>query len=215
MANRNEDNTSEEQVDELLDVLYSYGDEDFPQASLREIENKVPGLIIARAGGSNPFTAEGVLGDYPFYFKYRESGKSSLRVGPNPVEQPLYLSRDFFEPENGLSVESFKELFMRLVARLDVAPFRYEFAGKKISLSGKLNELHITATDELEVFRSWGFTAEEAFSKISEPSAELSKIGLSEAIQAEIFELQSVNPTPINSDERIFPDPQPVFSVSQ
>lgn len=202
------------QVGAVLQGLNFGGEQELTHEGVRELQQRMPGLVIARAGGE-PFTAEGVLATMPFYLRYRHHS-ASLRVGLSPMEKPLYQAtvRWTAAHPDRLTPEEFAALLTDLIPRLTRAPFLYEFAGKAVRLEGRLQELQITATEEPELFRAWGATPEDAYRKISQPSEELAKVGLSRQLQEEIFKLQEVSPQPLNEDDRVFPDPEPTFALS-
>lgn len=200
-------------VDLLLDNLSPVANE-LEASALAAIEAIIPSLRVVRAGGAPVFTAEGVLHGLPFFLKSRKS-KASLDLGWEPTEAPLYTSSADFTP-NGreVTVEEFIRLLQQLIGDLTRAPFPYSFRGRRVNIALKGEGLELLAQDAEEVFVSKGCTAEEAFESIAAPDPNLHQLGLTDELQEELFRLQTIDPKPLRPDDRIFPAPEPVFSVN-
>lgn len=73
--------------------------------------------------------------------------------------------------------------------------------------------LRFTATDEPMTYQSWGTTPTEAYARLHEPSQWLVEKGWSVEDQRTNDRLKAIDPIPVNEDTRVFPDPEPVFTV--
>ena len=200
-------------IDGLLDTLNPAGDL-ITDEELRGFELTAPELSIATVERGSHFTADGLLFGLPFYFRYRH-GVASLKVGPSPIERPYYEAKKRLvaaDPHQ-LTGEEFFSALRQLVPALTVAPFRYTFKGRRVALSGDLADLTLTPTDEAEYFQAWGSSPAEAFRRVSDPSPELTSLGLSEELQKRLFALQQVDPTPLQEDNREFPKASPAFDT--
>ena len=140
-----------------------------------------------------------------------------------------------------LGRSEFCDLMIQLVPALERAPYLWEFQGVKIKIEDVANpdplreweedildpeaaetrvprepqpmDLRCTATGEPEVYRTWGATPAEAYARLHQPSQYLVSEGWSADMQAEQNRLKAIDPTPLNTDTRAFPVPEPVFEV--
>lgn len=178
----------------------------------------IPGLNIASYGGIVPFQAEGLIHNLPFY--YRDRGSTiTLKVNHEGADNAygsnaLYnASAEAFDGSdmgmNWLSV------FFNLMERLDKSPYLYEFEAKTIRYKEKnnLSTAYVVDGHEDRVY-GWGYSAAEAYESTKEISSFLTFSGFTEEIQKLHWELQDINPIPVNEDDRIYPDPEPSFTVN-
>lgn len=180
----------------------------------RDLSARIPGLLITSAGGACPFQVEGTLHGLDFYFRYRH-GYADLRVG-DAFRHHLYQSGTAFGDEwaGVLSHEEFADLMAQLVPELAPASFCYEFVGVKVDVErGEDGNLVFTPTEETCTYYGWGHSAEEAHAALDSISEYLLDHGFSEADQRRLHAAQAPRPTPLNTDERVFPDPAPVFAA--
>lgn len=191
--------------------------------AFRDLSARIPGLLVTSAGGAFPFQSEGTLHGYPYYFRYRH-GHAELQVhehGTTPMSSArLYETSLAYGDEHGgtLDRDEFLFLMIAMVPMLCRARWLWEFAGVRVNIhdtdpEGEQVNLVFTATDTREVYRAWGYTPEEAWMRLHEPSPYLLERGWSAETQAEMYRLRAIAPTPLNSDTRNFPDPEPTFEV--
>lgn len=172
----------------------------------------IPGLVITSAGGILPYQAEGTLHGLPFYFRCRHE-QASIRlvaVGENAVSGSTLYTASTPAPHM-INDEQFIELLIHLVSSLKPAEFRWEFMGRKVTVDKNL-EIALS-DDEEEISYGWGFTPEEGFLATREHSEYLLEHGFSHDLQDQIWEAKKLNPVPVNSDNRNWPNPEPVFEV--
>lgn len=177
----------------------------------RQLEHRMPTLKAGpyqrRAGR---MILGGELAGLPFVFRLQR-GRYSLLVGGTPLEEPLY---EAYCPREKSGVPTDEELaatLPTLASNLKRAVFPYQFIGNEIRLKGKLKNIKFEVTGKEQIFYARGRDPEDAFRKISEPAAVLVSLGVSEAVQRQLFKLQEVNPIPLNRDSRSFPTPDPTF----
>ena len=179
----------------------------------------IPGLIISSAGGMFPFQAEGLLQGLPFYYR-EEYGYASIRVGEENGPVP-YLDSNYIANIGGIPGESRGEYFIHtislLVPKLEKAPFYWKFKARKLEFTDDpKNKLGFVVTNEYDYVGAWGFTAEEAYKKTALPNERLSErsSAFSAERQKEMWIAKEVDPTPMNQDNRVFPNPEPHFFVN-
>jgi hypothetical protein len=229
--------------DAFMDFLTAPGelgdDRDFDMWAVdpgawRALSELIPGLIVTSAGGVCPFQSQGTLHGLPYYFKYRHEF-ASLQVGQagkDPFSDYLYHA-GFEYGDEGHSIDGleFGQLMLRLVPALERAPFLWQFQGVSVDIEDAANpseprdeignpppktnpmDLRVSATEHPEVYHGWGITAAEGYAHLHEPSEWLVEKGWSEEFQAEMRRAEAIDPTPLNDDDRVFPDPEPVFEV--
>ena len=174
----------------------------------------VPTLVVSSAGGMFPFQAEGLIHGLPFYFRQR--GESvSLSVGEADGEafgESILYSAKLTEEELA-DKQDFVTMFLKLVPKLAPAKFLWRFEGKKLTYANKFSwEFSVSDTEKEDVY-GWGMTPEEglAFSRLT--SAYLVDKGCSAELQEKMWLAKEINPTPINEDNRVWPEATPNFEV--
>lgn len=183
------------------------------------LREKVPGLIVASAGGFGLFQASGLLEGYPFYYR-EEYGHAELRVGALDSTDHITSTNALYASSTTLPDDSnthFVEIFPELVRRLARAPFLWEFEGLEWRFSDERNPTfqHMELIpDSRAIYYGWGLTPEEGYLAASEPNPSLEASGYSAELQQERFWLAQVSPIPVNKDNRPFPEIDPVFRVN-
>jgi hypothetical protein len=175
----------------------------------------IPGIVVTSAGGIVPFQAEGLLHGLPFYYRER-SGWASLSIaGAN--EPNAYGNTNLYHA--GEEVEEFRSgpgwvsTLLNLVENLERSPFLYHFEGRDTQTTGEGDEMEVHTLNAPKTYWGWGHTPEEAFEDTKEISSYLSEHGYSEDFQREMWDAKRIYPMHTNDDDRIFPDPEPVFAV--
>lgn len=179
----------------------------------------IPGIVVNSAGGPGLFQAEGLLDEYPFYFR-SETGTASICIS-TPDGSPHLFTGDtlwvgrcdtdgelFF-----LSDEDFIRELYKCMTNLEVAPFPWEFRGKDKRWNDP-NDLEAgwTILDKDELFYGYGLTASEGYAKAAEPfTSEKFLAFMSIEAQERLWRDQQVDPTPVNEDKRVFPAVKPEF----
>jgi len=168
-----------------------------------KIARYLPGVELASYGGFVPFQAFGDIEGYPFYFRYR-GGRVSLSVAldqDDPVSLPAWGSSIMYSDELGgsLNFHEFCLLFCYLVSRLEKAyyPFKFkvfEAPEESSSPSG------YPRTKRGELATHYGITAENAIERMRE----------SDFWKGYVFADEPEYP-----DHRVYPDPAPIFRVSE
>lgn len=182
------------------------------------LQQFVPGVVISSAGGMLPFQAFGLIHGHPFYYR-EEWGGASIRVATLDGT-PLKMSEVLWSASAEIADEfrqgtGWISTLMNLLENLEKASFRYDFPCKKIHfVEGKGIE-SAYVTDEIDKYGKcgWGVTPEDAYAQAKEPSAYLLENGWSVEEQERQFIMQEVPTVPSNVDERVYPDPAPVFEV--
>lgn len=206
-------------MESLEDYVRRLKDEDIESFNIykqdperwRFLTEKIPGLVITSAGGVLPYQAEGTLHGLPFYFRCRHENASIrlVEVGGNAISgEPLYIAN--MDAPHMINDEKFAEIMVELISKLRRSEFRWEFMGRKVNVD---KGLKITQTDEEEISYGWGYTPEEGFRETQVHSTYLLERGFTPEIQDELWRARQLNPTPVNSDNRNWPDPEPKFEV--
>lgn len=181
------------------------------------LQDIIPNFIVSSAGGSVPFQAEGLYHGYPFYMRDRH-GYAELSLGELDGEAPYSGSSILYsagvETEEFYGSENFIRNILALVPKLKRAPFPYQFEGKKLDFSKDNSWTYTVSELKKEICWGWGYTPEEGFARLVEPSEYLITHGASVALQQQMMEAQAFSPIPVNSDERKFPDSDPLFIVT-
>ena len=190
-----------------------------PAKDWSELERRVPGLSVSQAGGSVPFQSEGTLCGYSYYFRYRGGGVS-LAVGatdstPTVWSGALWSATTSYGDEWGgsLSQVEFEALMVELVPQLTRAPFLWQFSGRKVKLEDTALGVTMTRTYHEEIYRSLAHTADEAYERLHSLDPVLESHGWTPKRQKAYFALREIHPVPLNEDTRVFPHPEPTFSV--
>ena len=173
----------------------------------------IPGLKITSAGGMMPFQALGTLHGLPFYFRARHEW-ATLHLsapGTDPVGWE-YLYYASTEAPFMVDAEVFCEIMLKLVPEIKRSPFRWEFEGHKLNFPDP-KKWEVVQSDEKEINYGWGVTPEEGWAKTQEISEYLLEHGCTEEMQLRHQELRNISKTPLNQDNRIFPEVDPVFEV--
>lgn len=180
------------------------------QLRMRPLTRAIPGLVLETAGGACPFQAEGTLHGLPFYFRYRSAHAtlSLVQAGAEDFDYfaPLYLAgMDFGEEYDGfLSDEQFRDLFTELTGRLARAPRLWEFTGAQVG------DLAGCPAGTPRTYGAWGYTPQEALTTLTSKSGTWPE-SLGE--WADHVTAMALNPATITVDDRVWPDPEPVFTV--
>lgn len=172
----------------------------------------IPGLVITSAGGILPFQAEGTLHGLPFYFRCRHEVATLRLVSENEnavSDNPLYIAS--VPSEQIIDTMGFTKHMISLVKKLERCQFRWEFMGQKVTVDKNLDI--VLSDDEEEISYGWGHTPAEGFEETKEYSEYLLEHGFSHELQDRIWEAKKLNPVPVNSDNRNWPDPEPVFEI--
>lgn len=171
-------------------------------ASLRSF---IPSLSVSSAGGVLPFQAYGMMYDLPFYYRERD-GIAELHVGESDngtaVSQPLYTASEQVEEcrqERDMWIDS----LLNLVEHLVDAPFLWQFRGNLVLV--QQGQCEIVSDNGVHI--AWGHAPDEAYQALTSIAEEDSMM-VREQINA-----QNINPQPINSDTRHYPEPEPSFTV--
>lgn len=138
--------------------------------------------------------------------------------------------------DGALDRDEFCHLMLTLVPQLERGPYQWSFAGVRVDVVDDANprpatfttwdeelaylrseknppQIRYVATTTPEVYKAWGTTPAEAYERLHEVSEWLVEKGISAEDQQTHDRLKAIDPTPLNTDERVFPDPEPVFTV--
>lgn len=183
------------------------------------LRETIPGIVVSSAGGAYLFQAEGLLDEYPFYFR-SETGTASICIAVPDGSPHLFTGDTLWYGRCGTDGEIFMmtdEDFVRelhkCMADLKVAPFLWEFRGKDKRYHDN-NDLEAgwTILDKEESFYGYGATPEEGYAKAAEPFTDERFLAImSVDAQERLWRDQQVNPSPINEDKRVFPRVNPEF----
>lgn len=170
------------------------------------LEFRFPALEITQAGGVCPFQAEGTLHGMAFYFRYRH-GYAELRI---PSRQgwfkPLYCAGAEFgtsEDQGWLDGPEFVEVMSQLIPRLERARIFWEFPGVEPEAIGQIK------AGTPRNYGDWGYTPEQAWASMHEPSQYLTGRGFDAETQAQWIAARRMSPVTVTVDNRVFPDPDP------
>lgn len=178
--------------------------------TLRRLQARIPGLVIATAQGVAPFTSEGSLHGLPYYFRYR-GGHASLRLGDD-LTAPLYSAEVNYghHLDGSLEDDEFFRLMILLVSQLRRAPRLWEFVGVATheTPSGP-------AVGERMFYGAWGTTPEEAFAVMHQYPADMTFYTHRVSPQQHLAAItaRQMNPETATVDQRVWPDPEPRFEV--
>lgn len=176
----------------------------------------VPGLVLSSAGGFGNLQAEGLYYGHPWYYS-ESDGYATLRVAQLHAdnaylpEGTLYTSHE--EVENWRKGPGWISSLINLFENLEKAPCLYRFPAKEIgfkedreprSPGEPLRVEYILATDRDTHKVGWGHSPEEAYEDTKKIFEHLLSNGWTEEVQSRMWELQRIQRTPINSDERDF-----------
>lgn len=173
----------------------------------------IPGLVITSAGGACPFQALGTLKGFPFYLRARGEWVTLHLSAPdtNPVGVESLYYAGMAAPFS-FGAKEFCEFMLKLVPALEKSPFRWEFEGYKLNMPDK-NSWDSVRTEEKEINYGWGANPEEGWANTQEISEYLLKYGCTEDLQRKRLELMEISKTPLNQDNRVFPEVDPIFEV--
>lgn len=172
----------------------------------------IPGIIISSAGGIWPFQAEGLLHGLPFYYKDKQ-GSASLHIGPadgSPFGSDcIYYATVETGKDWEADAENFPRLLAECVSKLERLPFLWEFPMHEVNRdeNGKFYR-----TGNMTHFVGRGDTALDGYFACMERLIDLCGRHWP-GQEDEYLELLEVSSAAINQDERVFPDPEPEFTV--
>lgn len=180
------------------------------------LQEFIPGLIISSAGGQIPFQAEGLYLGYPFYFRDRH-GSASLSVGALDGEMPYHGNDILYyasvETEEFEGAKNFIKNLIALVPELKRSPYSYTFIGKTLDLT-KSGSGYAISEDKSTHYPAWGYTPDEAYMSLLEPSQYLVDHGFSIERQAQMNKDMDFDRTPLDDDSRKFPVTDPDFRIN-
>lgn len=178
------------------------------------LSESYPGILVASAGGLVPFQAEGLLDGHPFYYR-DEWGFASLKVGLPDGDRPYSYFDTFWaaqlETEAWQEGRDFEKNLLALLPLLSRSDYLYEFEALKVLWAPEAQWQWALNAQEREVVLSRGFTPEDAFAKLYEPSPYLAEKGFRPEEQVKLALAREINPAPLNRDERKFPEIDPPF----
>lgn len=182
----------------------------------------IPTLIVSSAGGLCPFQAEGYMFDLAFYYRERH-GWAELRLAHTHNEcygggEALYAASTEVPEFRDSRTGEWLQTLLHLVPQLERSPFLYQFPCKKVVQEQEGGVWRPDHDDPYtSIISSWGDTLEEAWNEMHtfHESWGMSSAGMSRAEQESLHEarLATVLPEPVETDNRIFPDPEPVFEI--
>lgn len=174
-------------------------------ARFPDLMARVPGLRLWSAEGVAPFWAEGDWDGYRVTFRARHQTATLKVLLPGDSVEALWsASETVVEPDylSVLSDEEFVMYFLRLAAKLDVAPFPYRFA----DLATSPRHLDIVGKAiPNSPFIGWGHTPEEGRQRAID--------AFRRAYPGQDAEA-SIALLPSNMDDREFPSRRPAFTVA-
>lgn len=177
-----------------------------------------PGLLISSAGGIVPFQAEGLIDGYPFYYRDRH-GWASLTIGEKDGEPPYLMDGSLYsagvETEEFGGGDNFLKNLTKLIPALERSPFLYHFEGWALDYDTYENGYtSFRKTDMKETIYGWGQNVDEAWEYVHKFKEHMREYGWDEDFQSRKIEAQEIGRVPVNQDERVFPEPEPVFRVN-
>lgn len=183
------------------------------------LQELIPGIVITSAGGVGLFQAEGLIEDYPFYFR-SETGSSSICIAePNGTPhlftgEVLWYGRCDTDPElfRMNDVEFVREL-LKCMKNLEKAPFLWTFMGRKLIFKDRNNlKAGWSTGEELEESHGYGHTAEEGYAKAAEPFTDERYLAIAPLeLQQAMWRDKQVSPIPLVGDKRLWPTEKPAF----
>jgi hypothetical protein len=172
--------------------------------SLRQIEQRIPGLVLDRLENQAYQTAYGQLHGLALKLTYHHN-RAQLEVGERAARLPLYRAEQLLEtayPDH-LPATGWLELFCQLVPQLQRTSVRWEFTG-------------VTTRD----YRYLGARNQEAPAigqpqtyYVTAPMAEQGLVILRRLLGPDEFERAQIDPTPAPNRHYEWPDPEPQFIV--
>jgi hypothetical protein len=170
----------------------------------RSLLSRVPGLRLWSAEGFAPFMAEGDWHGYRVAFRARHQTATLKILAQDDSVEALWVASETVEAPEFLSVlsdEEFEFYFLRLAARLEVAPFPYRFVD--LATEPRHHDIAGKPIANLPIV-GWGHTSEEGYQR---------------AVQSFSRAYPDLNPednvgsVPLNMDEREFPKQKPAFRI--
>lgn len=183
---------------------------------MKFLQDAIPGIRVHSLGGIAPFQADGVWGPYEWYYRERGGG-ADLRLAPiatfPSAQESLYGSGA--EVKEFAGSEGWISRFLKLWERLEHSPYLYEFPAREVHLRKTDEGIAPLITGESTTQAGWGHTAEEAWLNAAAYAPYFEDhLGWTRELQEERRELMEISTTPLNSDERVYPEIDPDFSVS-
>jgi hypothetical protein len=192
-------------------------------ADSKPLQELIPSLVVTSAGGICPFQAEGMLFGLSFYYRER-GGWASLRLGQK-AEDCYLTAESLFDA--GEEVDEFRsgavwlDTLINLIPKLEKTVFLYSFPYLTFPLGDFEDLLTVEpGTDPTQISHYYvrAESAAEAFRIAStfEEDAWLTEKGCTSEMQRKWFEARvaTMSQIPLKSDERVWPDPLPVFEVN-
>lgn len=211
----------------FMEWLNSNGEVDFDMwardpKDYEFMKQYVPSLVVASAGGMCPFQAEGLLFGFNFYYRERH-GWAELRLAN--AKDECYGGEGVLYSA-GCEVEEFRDsshwlpTLLELIPQLSRPPFPYLFLHKELKYTDSNDAFtaYVDEADEAMTARTgWANTPEEALEAVKkfEEIAYLTTHGITFEKQKFLHDLMlsTLQEAPANSDERKFPEVEPVFEV--
>ena len=196
-------------------------DEPSVPVPLPEWQEVLPGLVVFFADGIEPYQMEGLYHGFPFYLRER-GGIFSLAIGEEEGtpfgESVLYKAKlataDLVSQLPHIDEKDPKlhhkarimEIFKVLIARLEIAPYPYLFAGKEFP---PRNNLFVASREDSAYFGD-GHNPEEAYSHaLSIIKANIDLLSDDKATKEIVLSSIRLKPEPLNQDTRCWPEQFP------
>lgn len=182
----------------------------------------IPGIIVSSAGGSVPFQAQGLIHGLPFYYRDRH-GYADFRVGPADGDDVVLNHEALYsascKTEEFMGQETFFRNWLYLIPRLSRAQTRYEFKGRQVEFTYEDRQIiDVFPMDREYSYYGWGMDAAEARASLDDFWFQLpSELSTPPEKQTDIInrwcEYAAVSMEPHEPEVRIFPNPEPTFTV--
>lgn len=197
--------------DEWITQPYLESATEYEPVNWAPLEARIPGLVVKEAGGWVPYQAEGTLLGFPFYFRSR-SENSRLHVYSVPEGDENRILMYSAESERLTSShKSFAERMIELVPELWKARFMYQF--ENMDAHWRPEEGGIIEGTKRVLTSCDGHTPAEAYERFRERVMYFPWYDYPEGVGEKMWAARKVNPVPVNTDDRVFPDMLPDFRV--
>ncbi len=182
---------------------------------LEFLDAVIPGIRVHSLGGIAPFQADGIWGPYEWYYRERGGG-ADLRLAPiatfPSAQESLYSSSA--EVKEFAGSEGWLTRFLQLWEQLERSPYLYEFTAREVHLRKTDEGIVPLITGEMTTQAGWGHTPEEAWLNAAAYMPYFAEhMGWTRELQKRRRELMDISKTPLGSDERVYPESDPDFSV--